>query len=253
MSSFKSSASALAAVAVVLGLTGYGHATTYSETFDQVSQGCTGGCGIDNSNVVTVQTTSTAGEFLISATLDTGWYFQKDPNGAGHAASLAFSSNATSAFTLSGITSPFTQTFANGAAYSLSPYDMPANGYGVSQGDKNGVYSTVSFDVTTDFTSGTSLAQLTSFINSLENPTDVGGATGTTTGILFVADVQGANGKTGAVGFADECGNVSGTTCPSIGQTPIPGALALFASGLGAMGLLGGRRKRKNNAAIAAA
>lgn len=35
--------------------------------------------------------------------------------------------------------------------------------------------------------------------------------------------------------------------------TPLPAALPLFAAGLGAMGLLGWRRKRKNSAAIAAA
>jgi hypothetical protein len=34
--------------------------------------------------------------------------------------------------------------------------------------------------------------------------------------------------------------------------TPLPAALPLFATGLGAMGLLGWRRKRKNTAAIAA-
>jgi hypothetical protein len=35
-------------------------------------------------------------------------------------------------------------------------------------------------------------------------------------------------------------------------ETPLPAALPLFASGLGALGLLGWRRKRKNAAAIAA-
>ena len=35
--------------------------------------------------------------------------------------------------------------------------------------------------------------------------------------------------------------------------TPLPAALPLFASGLGAMGLFGWRRKRKNAAALAAA
>ena len=35
--------------------------------------------------------------------------------------------------------------------------------------------------------------------------------------------------------------------------TPVPAALPLFATGLGAMGLLGWRRKRKNAAALAAA
>jgi hypothetical protein len=37
-----------------------------------------------------------------------------------------------------------------------------------------------------------------------------------------------------------------------VGATPLPAALPLFASGLGAMGLLGWRRKRKNAAAITA-
>jgi hypothetical protein len=36
-------------------------------------------------------------------------------------------------------------------------------------------------------------------------------------------------------------------------ETPLPAALPLFATGLGAMGLLGWRRKRKNAAALAAA
>jgi hypothetical protein len=39
----------------------------------------------------------------------------------------------------------------------------------------------------------------------------------------------------------------------TISETPIPATLPLFASGLGAMGLLGWRRKRKNAAARAAA
>jgi hypothetical protein len=38
----------------------------------------------------------------------------------------------------------------------------------------------------------------------------------------------------------------------TVSQTPLPAALPLFASGLGALGLLGWRRKRKASAAIAA-
>jgi len=38
-----------------------------------------------------------------------------------------------------------------------------------------------------------------------------------------------------------------------VGQTPIPAALPLFATGLGAMGLFGWRRKRKSAATLAAA
>jgi hypothetical protein len=39
---------------------------------------------------------------------------------------------------------------------------------------------------------------------------------------------------------------------PALSTTPLPAALPLFASGLGALGLLGRRRKRKASAAIAA-
>jgi hypothetical protein len=39
----------------------------------------------------------------------------------------------------------------------------------------------------------------------------------------------------------------------TISQTPLPAALPLFATGLGALGLLGWRRKRKNAAPLASA
>jgi hypothetical protein len=51
-------------------------------------------------------------------------------------------------------------------------------------------------------------------------------------------------------------GTGTGTVLDSgnaVGATPLPGALPLFASGLGALGLLGWRRKRKNAAPLAAA
>ena len=39
----------------------------------------------------------------------------------------------------------------------------------------------------------------------------------------------------------------------NVATTPLPAALPLFAGGLGLMGLLGGRRKRKSKASLAAA
>jgi hypothetical protein len=45
---------------------------------------------------------------------------------------------------------------------------------------------------------------------------------------------------------------LSGQTDLTVAQTPLPAALPLFATGLGVMGLLGWRRKRKSAAAIAA-
>jgi hypothetical protein len=43
-----------------------------------------------------------------------------------------------------------------------------------------------------------------------------------------------------------------GTWEATISATPVPAALPLFAGGLGALGLLGWRRKRKNASALAA-
>jgi hypothetical protein len=57
-------------------------------------------------------------------------------------------------------------------------------------------------------------------------------------GLFFAADILGTNGNTGIVGAPT-------VTTP----TPIPAALPLFAGGLGVLGLLGWRRKRKAAAA----
>jgi hypothetical protein len=55
----------------------------------------------------------------------------------------------------------------------------------------------------------------------------------------------------GDFAYPTPCG--SALERPPIATTPLAAALPLFATGLGVMGLLGWRRKRKNNAAIAAA
>jgi hypothetical protein len=59
------------------------------------------------------------------------------------------------------------------------------------------------------------------------------------------------NGNT--IGSLNGLDNVTVTDQGAVSATPLPAALPLFASGLGAMGLFGWRRKRKNIAAIAAA
>jgi hypothetical protein len=63
-------------------------------------------------------------------------------------------------------------------------------------------------------------------------------------------EVTGLNSFT-SVTFQDKTNNAAFEF--DIGQTPLPAAMPLFATGLGAMGLLGWRRKRKNAAVIAGA
>jgi hypothetical protein len=102
-------------------------------------------------------------------------------------------------------------------------------------------------------------------------PTDL---TASPTGLSFNGGFCGGpvtfNGAAGGLNFecgmiADYLGTGSGGDFDSrdlddatlqiatmVSTTPLPAALPLFATGLGAMGLLGWRRKRKNAAAIAA-
>ena len=132
-------------------------------------------------------------------------------------------------------------------------------------------------------TSGTLSFNLTSFTNSLFSFTD-GVITGWQFGTPEIGSLTGpavgSGGNTGAGGYekshveyyvdgsylgqqafvscsaspANECSSFEEwTQVPSVSSAPLPAALPLFASGLGALGLFGWRRKRKNAAAIAAA
>jgi hypothetical protein len=58
--------------------------------------------------------------------------------------------------------------------------------------------------------------------------------------------------ETGMAGFSQTDTLIQFTGSLEVAQTPLPAALPLFATGLGALGLLGWRRKRKTSAAIAA-
>ena len=76
-------------------------------------------------------------------------------------------------------------------------------------------------------------------------------ATSTAELLAFISTTTGDSGNEAApYAFGPALDNVVIT---DLGQTPLPAALPLFAAGLGAMGLLGWRRKRKNAAALAAA
>lgn len=213
-------------------------------TFVQTTQGCSGGCGVSANNTVQVSdtvlpTSSTAlagGVFDIYVTLDTStttpWSFMKDAGDktTGHAASFAFSSTL-SPLTLTVITpgSNFVPNSINPMpAYAMSPFNFPANGYGLST-DKQKQYSTLDFHVDTGNSSLTLAQFLATLLASTDSPYPV-----------FAADVySGITTNTGIIGFTQS--NSEGP--PSV--VPLPGALPLFAGGLGALGLLFWRPKRK--------
>jgi hypothetical protein len=121
--------------------------------------------------------------------------------------------------------------------------------------------------------------------NDLYNPATTTGSGFSACGLLCQLDdnglafsVSNSNGTSGEV-VIFESGNPMNTNCdtggtfspvcgqnsavdpgyttfsasPHVSATPLPAALPLFATGLGAMGLFGWRRKRKNASAIAAA
>ena len=72
-------------------------------------------------------------------------------------------------------------------------------------------------------------------------------ATGTSAVLSFASTVFAGGTDANPAAFGPALDNVS------VSATPLPAALPLFATGLGALGLLGWRRKRKNAAALAAA
>jgi hypothetical protein len=90
-------------------------------------------------------------------------------------------------------------------------------------------------------------------------------ATGTTNGIntnsvvsfIFTGGTGAFAGDTGTETSTESIVNATGADSASftgtLTTTPLPAALPLFAGGLGALGLFGWRRKRKNAAALAAA
>jgi hypothetical protein len=69
--------------------------------------------------------------------------------------------------------------------------------------------------------------------------------------VYLTADIYDkATGATGTVGATFCLPGSFGCPTSQGGETPLPGALPLFATGLGALGLFGWRRKRKRAAAV---
>jgi hypothetical protein len=250
VSTFKNGLLSAAAIAALVSFGTSAHALTYN--YVEASGGSC--CAVDTKNTVQVSNTTlpngstalAAGVFDILVTLDTNWSFQKNKGDkAETGASFAFSTSLTlSSLTVN--TSPFFADSINPSTIKMSPWDFPTKGYGVSQNTSNTtVYSTLDFRVNT----GTS-DTLAQFIATL-----LAGTGSNYPNILFAADVQDGStglptsGNTGGIGFTFNNISSGGN---QTGETPLPAALPLFVTGLGALGLLGWRRKRKGAAALAA-
>lgn len=219
-----------------------GHAETV--IFTQSTQGCSTSCTVDNNNTVQVSdtvsptnlTSLAAGTFDVLVTLDTGWHFMHDPSGAGHEAGFGFATSL-SGLSLNVITpSAFAANVQNSllGSFKIAPYTWDqagnfADGLSVA-GPPNGptTFSVLDFTI-----SGTGLS-LDDFVKTLLASTD-----GTSS--IFAADVSAANGNTGGIGFTESLI----INQHQNGDTPLPAALPLFASGTGLLGFLTWRRKKK--------
>ena len=220
---------ALAAAGYALALSVGAPAGANAATFTaaQNSDECTAGCGIISANTVTVTDTGLpAGTVDVTASLPASWSFIT--TGAGDA-SFAFSSSLSNLMLAiqPGTTNQLTWTtvgpvatlMEDGLVFHTSAYGADAN-RSPSQGAGNNTL------VLTITAAGLTAA---TFVADLQAATM--GAN--TSNALFAADVLNTNnGNTGIIDFGARV-------------IPLPAALPLFATGLGALGLLGWRRKKK--------
>jgi hypothetical protein len=151
-----------------------------------------------------------------------------------------------------------TASFTN---FDTSPFSAtPQNGlpYSAVQSGGNAAYNL----------SGTSLSlfwgspDAFNTITFYAGPGETGGPVGTFTGSSLLAFGATLGSGHDLVTFAGSFGSVLFTSSDQaleytfaanpVGSTPLPAALPLYAAGVGVMGLLGWRRKRKQNAAVPA-
>ena len=132
-----------------------------------------------------------------------------------------------------------TDVFSGSFTFDPSTYDLSAAVITVTSGD--GGPDTGSFD-TPDQLSFPEYAYQVEFADS----------SGDTWILSFFDIFADVSNPLSAVYNSDPTVLTNGVTGEAV-PTPLPAALPLFATGLGVMGLLGWRRKRKNAAALAAA
>src|SRR5215467_10722431 len=216
-------AAAACALALSVGAPTGGNAATF--TIAQNSDECSNPCGIIAANTVTVTDVST-GTITVTASMPASWSFIT--TGAGNASfafssslsnlSLAIGPGTTNAPTWTTV-GPVASLMEDGLVFHTSAYGADAN-RSPSLGAGNNIL------VLTITAAGLTAAM---FVADLL-PATMGS---NTTNALFAADVLNTNnGNTGIIDFGARA-------------VPLPAALPLFATGLGALGLLGWRRKKK--------
>lgn len=239
--------------AAIAALVSFG--TAEASTFIQTSDDSSGQTvGTNSGNFVTV-TEPTTGTIDISVTLASGWGLVNTGAG-GNAGSFAFGLSGISSLDF-GAVNPTTfqdpppepptwfptgatvpnpvTTVDNVASASLSAPGkfVFSSGYGLTYESNGGSNPFTGLEFTITQSGGLSLATFLADLQSSTSDSSTGLCTAPSSG-CFYADVINANGKTGLIDFG------LGATA-----TPVPAALPLFVSGLGAIGLFGWRRKRK--------
>jgi hypothetical protein len=200
----------------ILGFFGFSSTVASALSFNLTTDACTGGCstgGISPFGSVTVTQAGSAGAYIDTFTVQMNsptYVFNGNGKGLD-----AFTFNLAAA----GQTVTLSQTMTN-AGFGVDatlPQMMSAFGkfsYGITLTNAGTGATQLVFNVT-----DTNLLSAASFLLSTGN-----------TPAFFAADILSANGNTGAVGVA---------------ATPLPAALPLYATGMGALGLLGWIRRRR--------
>jgi hypothetical protein len=201
-----------------------GWGTAQAITLDLTVDHCTGGCGPGGGAVLAqVTLTDTAAGVDFSIMPSAGYLIHTGGNGL---TTFDFSTNVP-------LTAASITNLTSGFAF-VSP-NSNQDGFG-------------SFTAGIDGTTGTTFAGPLTFTVLGIDFSNFIMSTGGDDSTFFALDVAGnASGNTGLVGFSGLSVN------PTVTPTPVPGAVWLFAGGIGGIGVLMRRRKKAINQAASAA
>jgi hypothetical protein len=145
-------------------------------------------------------------------------------------------------YATTGLTSDYLNLNSNGSVLNIT-LPAPIFAFATDVGSLENFGNTSDPTITFNFTGGTGSITLNNYLSSSANTLAFFGISSTTS-FSSITINDPTNGL-----ILD---NFTFTIEPAASATPLPAALPLFATGLGALGLLGWRRKRKGASAIAA-